>query len=197
MESLSDAELVARSVDRADEFETIFDRHFATILRHLRFRVGDDAAEDIAAETFTRAFRARRSYDPLQPSALPWLYGIAANLIRMHWRSERRRLRAYGRVVERDRQPGSFAELEARLDAAALAPALGAALASLPVGQREVLLLHACADLSNAEIAVALTLPPGAVRKRLHRARGRVAGLLAIPEDDLPTSTTLEASPSS
>ncbi len=48
--------------------------------------------DEIAAETFTRAFDRRRRYDASRADARPWLLGIAANLLRRHWRTERRRL---------------------------------------------------------------------------------------------------------
>lgn len=175
----TDAQLVLRSWDRPELFEAIFDRHFATIHHYLRQRVGDSRAEELAAETFARAFRARRRFDGRHASALPWLFGISANLIKMHRRSEERRLRAYGRAVERDAQPSTGEDDDARVDAVALAPALSEALAALPPTQREVLLLNAWAGLSPAEIATALGVSPAIIRKRLHRARAHVAGRVA------------------
>jgi RNA polymerase sigma-70 factor (ECF subfamily) len=55
-------------------------------------RVGAELAEEVAAEAFARAFAARRRYDGAHADALPWLLGIASNLMRRHWRTERRRL---------------------------------------------------------------------------------------------------------
>ena len=66
-----------------------------------------------------------------------------------------------------------------RADAEAQKRSLAAALAELRVGEREVLLLHAWADLTDAEIAEALSLPVGTVKSRLHRARGRIRNRLA------------------
>jgi RNA polymerase sigma-70 factor, ECF subfamily len=180
----TDAELILRSWERPERFEVIFDRHFASIHGYLRRRLGESGAEELAAETFARAFGLRRRFDARHASALPWLYGIAANLIRMHRRAEERRLRAYGRAVERDAQPPTGEDDDARLDAAALAPALGEALATLPPAQREVLLLHAWAGLSHAEIAEALGIAPAIVRQRLHRARTHVAGRIERPNGE-------------
>jgi len=107
-----------------------------------------------------------------------WLFGIAANLIRRHWRTERRRLRAYARTGV-DPIGDEAAEVERRVDAVAAAPAVAAALASLGAGEREVLLLFAWADLSYDEISTALGIPVGTVRSRLSRARARVRELLS------------------
>ncbi len=81
-----------------EAFGAVFDRHYAAVHAFAQRRVGSELAEEVAAETFTRAFAARRRYDGrLDP--LPWLLGIATNLMRRHWRSERRRLDAYARVA--------------------------------------------------------------------------------------------------
>jgi RNA polymerase sigma factor (sigma-70 family) len=177
----SDAGVIERSLKEPEHFEVVFERHFATIHRYLRRRVGAEIAQELAAETFLQAFRGRRRFAAAEASALPWLYGIAANLLRMNRRTEERRLRAYSRAAELGTDSATW-EVDARLDAAALEPALGQALAALSPMLREVLLLHAWAELSHEEIAQALGLSPAAVRTRLHRARSQVGERLGLPE---------------
>jgi RNA polymerase sigma-70 factor (ECF subfamily) len=129
-------------------------------------------AEELMAETFVRAFAGRRRFDLRRGSALPWLYGIASNLIRMHFRTEERRLRAYRAAAGLDVDPSDLTDDRVeRLYASDLAPALAAALAALPAAQSDVLLLHTYAELTHEEIAEALGISTGSVRKRLHRAR--------------------------
>jgi RNA polymerase sigma factor (sigma-70 family) len=169
-----DGDVIVSSFERPEFFEAVFDRHATTIYRYLRRRVGEAVAEELTSETFARAFRGRRRFDCHGESALPWLYGISANLLRMHRRAEERRLRAYARAAGRSLAPPP-SDSDQRLDAVALRPALAAALADLPHAQREVLLLHAWADLSHEEIAAALDISSGTVRSRLHRARAHVA----------------------
>jgi RNA polymerase sigma-70 factor (ECF subfamily) len=175
---LSDAGVVAASLDDAARFGEIFDRHFAEIDRYLARRVGWVLADEIASEVFVIAFRSRARYDQTAPDARPWLFGIAANLARRHWRTERRRLRAYARTGT-DPLAGANEDLDQRVDAAAAAPALAAALAALRAEEREVLLLFAWADLGYDEIAAALDIPIGTVRSRLSRARSHVRELLS------------------
>lgn len=82
-----------------------------------------------------------------------------------------RQLRAFtraGRLVVDER---GFEDVDARLDAAAASPVLAAALAELGAVDREVLLLFAWAELSYEEISLALEIPVGTVKSRLHRAR--------------------------
>ena len=175
-------------------FAELFDRHFPAIHRYLRRRVGPELADDLAAETFTQAFARRRHYRAEQPDAAPWLYGIAANLLRQHTRAEQRRLRAYARVP-RDPDGHDHGDgVAERVDACAAGRRVAAVLADLPADQREVLLLYAWGDLDGAAIARALDLPAGTVRSHLHRARQRLRRALGwtpelVPGADAPDST--------
>jgi hypothetical protein len=65
---------------------------------YLARRVGPQSAEDLTGETFLVAFSKRDKYDVSQPNALPWLYGIASNLVRQRRRTEVRQLRALART---------------------------------------------------------------------------------------------------
>jgi RNA polymerase sigma factor (sigma-70 family) len=177
----SDAELIARARVEPAAFAPIFDRHYATIHGYLRRRLDATIAEELAAETFARALRAVTRYDEDRGDALPWLFGIAANLARRHRRTEVRRLRAYARTG-RDPLQDEHGDAPARLDAAAAGPRLAAALAELRADDREALLLFAWADLSYEEISLALGIPLGTVRSRLHRARQTLRAQLANEE---------------
>jgi RNA polymerase sigma-70 factor (ECF subfamily) len=183
----SDGEIIAASADDAALFAVVFDRHFAEVQRYLARRVGVALADELAAETFVAAFRGRQTFDLVAVDARPWLFGIAANLMRRHWRTERRRLRAYARTGV-DRVGDELADAEERVDAAAAGPRLAAALASLSRADREVLLLFAWADLSYEEIAVAVAIPVGTVRSRLSRARTRMREALTPAAREQPAA---------
>src|SRR5262249_24474535 len=150
-------------------FGTIFERHFDALYGYARRRVGTHLAEEIATETFVRAFDRRRSFDPECTDARPWLLGIAANLLRRHWRTERRRLTAYARSAP-DSAGADLPGVE-----------VVAALDSLSKNDGETLFLYAVADLSYEEIASALDVAVGTVRSRLARARARVRVCLRDP----------------
>ena len=175
-ERTTDAALVERSLRDPEAFAGLFDRHAAEIHRYAARRLGIEIADDVMAETFAVAFQRRDRYDLAQAEAIPWLYGIATNLIRGHRRAEARRWRALARDV---RSAGSESEAErvtARVSAQAGRPALMRALAGLPARQRDVLLLYAWGELDYDEIARALDVPVGTVRSRLHRARAALEG---------------------
>jgi RNA polymerase sigma factor (sigma-70 family) len=168
----SDGELIAASLSDPGAFAQVFDRHFDTVHRFVRRRIGSAAPQDVSSETFLRAFESRKRFETARPDALPWLFGIAINLLRHHLRDEERALRAYARTGA---DPVAGEEgVDERLDAQAEGPALAAALADLRAEERDVLLLHAWADLDYASIAEALGVPIGTVRSRLSRAREHV-----------------------
>lgn len=177
----SDGDVIARSVHDPEAFVTVFERHFGAIHGYLARRVGTEPADDLAAEVFAQAFRVRARYRPETDDARPWLYGIAANLLSKHRRTEVRRLKAIART-----RPGTdeldLVGAHARADAAALAPRVAAALRGMEARDREVLLLYAWAELSYAEIAAALSIPTGTVRSRLNRARARMRRELGAEE---------------
>jgi RNA polymerase sigma-70 factor (ECF subfamily) len=153
-------------------FDDAFAAEFAPLHRYLARRLGASAADDLAAETFAVAFRNWDRLDPERP-VRPWLYGIAANLVRHHWRKERRMLRAYARTGV---DPVFAEEDEAveRADAEARHRELATALAALRRDEREILLLHAWAELTDSEIADALGVPAGTVKSRLSRTREKL-----------------------
>ncbi|MFG1851136.1 RNA polymerase sigma factor [Actinomadura geliboluensis] len=168
-----DAALIERSLREPEVFAALYDRHAPAVHRYVRRRLGDQAADDVVAETFLAAFRRRGRYDPDRPDALPWLYGIAANLIGKHRRSETRMLRALARTGA-DPVTDPMEGADARVSASASSRALAGALAGLSARDRDVLLLVAWADLSYQQVAEALSIPLGTVRSRLNRARRKV-----------------------
>jgi RNA polymerase sigma-70 factor (ECF subfamily) len=191
----SDADVITASRVEPVEFAAIFDRHFDAIHRYLARRVGSVLADDLASETFTIAFDIRGRYDLSRPDARPWLFGIATNLVRHHRRGEVRRLNAYARL---DRSSETGADLDGiadRLDAARLGKDLADALSRIPARDRDALLLFAWADLRYEEIAVALGIPVGTVRSRLHRARQRLRELLGASGQSMVDETRTEVLP--
>jgi RNA polymerase sigma-70 factor, ECF subfamily len=168
---INDGPIIEASILDPAVFAQLFDRHWARIFVFCVSRAGS-SGEDIAAETFKVAFDRRDRFDASYGDARPWLFGIATNLLRHHFRSGQRAKRAGTRI--RALQPqcvamGAGEELEAR----SLTPEMSAALAALSEEERDTLLLLAWADLDYAEIARALDVPIGTIRSRIHRARTR------------------------
>lgn len=174
----SDAVAILRSQSEPEAFVTLFERHFDAVHRFLHRRLGRDLADELAAEVFTQAYRRRRSFVASRESALPWLYGIAANLVRRHRRTELRRLRAYARTGVDASVELDDAHAVERIDAARIAPALADALAGLSPDDRETLTLVVLAELTYDEVGRALGVPTGTVASRMNRIRRQLVALL-------------------
>ena len=174
-----DASAITASLESPLAFAAVFERHHPAVHRYLARRLGTDLADELAAETFAVAFARRGRYDATVPDARPWLFGIATKLAHRHWRREERELRAYARTGVDPAAPAPDERANARADSALAGPALAAALAVLTAKERDVLLLYAWEQLDQPEIAAALSIPPGTVKSRLHRARSRVSQSLA------------------
>lgn len=161
----------------ADGFTALYDRHARTLYRYCARRVGPDLAEDVVAQTFLIAYERRHAHAGGDP--LPWLFGIATNVLYRHRRDEVRGYRALARTGADPLLVSGVAEshaarAEERTDAGRRARSVARVLAKLPARQRDVLLLFAVAELSYAEIAAALDLPLGTVQSALHRARAKM-----------------------
>ena len=180
----SDAAVIDASLIQPTEFAALFDRHAAVIRDYLARRVGPQSAEDLTGETFLVAFSKRDKYDVSRPNALPWLYGIASNLVRQRRRSEVRHLRALARTGIDPVFADHAESVSARVSAQASTRRLADALAKLSAGERDVLLLAAWGDLSYEELAAGLDIPLGTVRSRLSRARAKVRAALEEHPDD-------------
>lgn len=164
----TDAELMVASSSDPSTFGLLFDRHVRAIYRFAWRRMGSALASDVTAETFTIAFARRNEFDADRGEFLPWLYGIATNVVRNHGRAERRQLISMALGGD----AGALLEdVEDRVDAAGAFRVLARSLADLHPGDRDVLLLFAWTDLGYDAIAQALGIPAGTVGSRLNRAR--------------------------
>jgi len=76
-----DAAVLVGSLCDPELFAVVFRRHAPAVLQYVTRRIGAQAADDVVAETFLVAFRQRGSFRPDGRDCLPWLYGIATNLL--------------------------------------------------------------------------------------------------------------------
>jgi RNA polymerase sigma-70 factor (ECF subfamily) len=170
-----DNQLVAGS---REDFGVLFDRYAPQLYRYCAHRVGLLLADDVVAETFLIAYERRDRYDCSRPSAAPWLYGIATNLVRRHRSAEAHA--AYLTATSSDMEGPDHADRVAEsLDALTQVRFMASALTRLSRRHRDVLYLLS-AGLSHDEISLALGVRPGTVRSRLHRARVSLAEALGV-----------------
>ncbi|WP_328291345.1 sigma-70 family RNA polymerase sigma factor [Kineococcus sp. NBC_00420] len=170
----TDDELLAQSLLRPHAFGDLYQRHAAAVFDFIARRAGSAAADDLLGDVFVAALEARVRYRPHKSgSALPWLYGISANLVREHLR--RRRPNA---LIDTDVGVDWHA-VDDRIDAHAQRDQLRRALTALSAAEREAFLLTAWEGLSTTEAAQALDTTAAVVRTRLSRARQRARAVLA------------------
>jgi RNA polymerase sigma-70 factor (ECF subfamily) len=167
-------EHLARDAQRGslEAVTRLVERHHGPLLGFLyRLTAGDrPLAEDLVQETFTRMLHRFHQYRPAQPFK-PWLYAIAVNLARDHFkRADTRRTQALPADYD---APGEPSPLQALL-ADETWRAVAALVRSLPAHQREVLLLRYVEDLSLEDIARIAGIPVGTVKSRLSIALARL-----------------------
>src|SRR4029450_5564771 len=190
MDPRTDAEVITCSLKSPASFGAVFDRHATTLFRYFVRRVGPDEADSLLGGVFRIALGRGGGLDTERAEARPWLYGIASNLLARHRQGEARRLDATARSVNTSVTASDlFSEVDARLDASRLWADVAVAIATLPQGERDTLLLFAWEGMPYDQIATPLAVPVGTVRSRLNRARGRLRELVGDSEEEQVTAT--------
>ncbi len=155
-----------------DWFDRLYRRHQAALFAYLVRRIGPVDASDALSEVFAVAWRRRDDVPPADRE-LPWLYGVARNVVSHHWRSSQRSRRLALKVggVRRPDEPGPEVVVVERSEYAAVR----VAIAELRPSDQEVLMLSAWEGLSHREIADVIGCSQAAADKRLVRAKARLA----------------------
>jgi len=169
--------LPARSVAsaRALSFADAAERHLDDVYRYLLVLTRDPSlAEDLAAETFERALRTWRRFDPARSSARTWLCTIGRSTALDHYRAEKRRRNRERAVSE--------AEGQTEPPELGLSPALERALAELSAADREIVALRIVLDLDSESAARMLGISATACTTRLSRALKRLEELMSDDE---------------
>lgn len=192
-QTVSELTLIQRWQDgEADAFDELYTQHAPAI-----YRLGwamlqqTQAAEDVVQETFLRAYKARRRFDPGRASFGTWLYQIALNYCRSYLRRKRLLTIPWLRPAEEspdlpDGRPGP----ESSALRSEYHRLLWEAVQKLSVPLREVVTLHYYMEIPAVEIAAMLNCPEGTVYSRLHNARRRLAD--ALTEKGMTTPEVLE-----
>jgi RNA polymerase sigma-70 factor, ECF subfamily len=177
-----EAGLFTRAANGETEaFRELFEAHHAAMFR-LAYRLTGavDAAEDITQECFLRLIR-NPGFDHKRGSLRQYLCGIVWNLVRQRWHANGREVSWDEECDEEPQSDPSPASpyLPDAMAAAEVSELVQAALAALPVLQREAIVLFEFEELSLEETAAVVGSDVGTVKSRLHRARERLRRSLA------------------
>jgi len=160
-----------------DAFTLLFRRHAKVIYNYCFRRLADwRDAEDALSLVFLEAWR-RRDKELPPDKVLPWLYGIATNVLRNRRRAERRFRAAMARMPAASPEADFSDESAERLDDERRMVRALDLLGQLSARDQDVFTLCAWQGLSYEDAALALGVPVGTVRSRLSRARDRIAEL--------------------
>ena len=144
-------------------FAAVAEEHLDDVYGYLLYLTRDRTlAEDLAGETFEKALRLWKRFDPLRGAARTWLLNIARTTALDWFRAEERRRRREQTAAAPDVHTDSLAD--------GLSPELERALRSLSAGEREVVALRVLLDLDGEEAARVLGISPTACSTRLSRA---------------------------
>jgi RNA polymerase sigma-70 factor, ECF subfamily len=155
--------LPARQPAWSASFAATAEEHLDDVYGYLVYLTRDRSlAEDLTADTFEKALRLWRRFDPARASARTWLCQIARTTALDWFRSEDRRQKREERAAPPEHVDAVFAE--------GLSPYIEAALAELSAGEREVIALRVLLDLDGEEAGRVLGISPTAVSTRLSRA---------------------------
>jgi RNA polymerase sigma-70 factor (ECF subfamily) len=165
----------------AAAWEPLVLAHQEAVFRLCYLLLGDpDDAEDVAQETFLRAWNHLKRFDVTRPLR-PWLLSIASNLASNRRRSAGRYLAALTRAFRHE--PTSSAGTEEKSARDMEASDLWKAVQALSVADQQIVYLRYFLELSVAETAQALDIAEGTVKSRLSRALERLRGII---QQDFP-----------
>ena len=185
METLTDLESVpdgrlweAVAADDHGAFTTLFERHAQSVWNYAYRLTGSwSAAEDVLSTTFLTAWRRRADVVLIRESALPWLYTVAANLVRNDHRRRSRFLRLVPKLVSSDESRDHAEELAEQDNTQQRLKKVLAAVDELPTAERQAVQLCLVGRMSTADAAELLGITEVSVRSRLSRARTRLRGM--------------------
>ena len=165
----------------AAAWEPLVLAHQEAVFRLSYLLLGDpDDADDVAQETFLRAWRHLKRFDVTRPLR-PWLLSIASNLASNRRRSAGRYVSALMRAFHSE--PAPSATIEEKSTQQMEAGDLWKAVQQLNVPDQQIVYLRYFLELSVAETAQALNVPDGTVKSRLSRALERLRGII---QQDFP-----------
>ena len=163
----TDEQLMARAAGSDTAFEELYRRYARRLKGFFFMQLGGDEelAADATHDVFLRAYEARSRYQE-GSDVSTWLFTIAYNICRNHYRSNAYEAQL---LASLDAEPLDGQQIEVELEAAELDKALEQVLAKLPAPLHQLFSLHYQEELTVPQIADIVGIPEGTVKSRLHK----------------------------
>lgn len=159
-----------------------YEAHLEAVQRFIARRVSDPhLAADLTADVFLAAIQSAHKYKPERGDPGAWLIGVARNVVNAEFRRAAKNKAITRKVSGRELlDPGSLADIEARIDAERTAREIYDAVRRLPARDRALVELIAVDGMSVADAGRVLGITAGAARVRWHRSRTAIKAQIAI-----------------
>jgi RNA polymerase sigma-70 factor (ECF subfamily) len=162
-------------------FQSLFREHRDAMWAYCYRRLASDDVADAVGEVYLTVWR-KIDRAPVGDEALPWMYGVARNVVRNSYRSTSRRSRLHQKAAtvrhESPETPETQIVRNERDDA------ILAALGRLTPRDQELVRLRTWEELSHAQIATVTGLSVRSVESKLARSRKKLERLLDVPSSD-------------
>ena len=182
LRQFTDEELMARAAAGSDRaFEELYRRYARRLKGFFFLQLGGDEelAADATHDVFLRAYEALSRYQEGR-SVSTWLFTIAYNICRNHYRSNAYEAQLLATL---DAEPADEAPIEVQMDAATLDKALAQVLNELPPALHQLFSLHYQEELTIPQVAEIVGIPEGTVKSRLHKTMNIIRKKLKKYED--------------
>jgi RNA polymerase sigma-70 factor (ECF subfamily) len=167
-----------------EAFTAIYDTHHDAVYNYAYRRSGSwERAEDVVSVVFLELWRGRDKVIHEADSVLPWLLGIANNVLRHQWRSAFRYHRLLARLPRAEPEDDHAERVAHRVDASRQIRRVESALSRLTEREREAFSLCVIGGVTYADAASVLGVPVGTVRSRIARARERLRTTLGADHE--------------
>ena len=172
-----DQMLVSAALQNTEAAGRLYDKYYSDILGYIyRCTFDRTVAEDLTSNVFLSAFRHLGQYRWRQAPFRAWLYRIATNEVRMHWRRQKR-IKIVSLQPDDDEYNAGPSAGD-RIEAAVEYRLLYKALLELQIKYRTVIILRYFEDKAIAEICEITGRKEGTVKAQLHRGLARLQDIL-------------------
>jgi RNA polymerase sigma-70 factor, ECF subfamily len=162
---------IAAAIKHPSAFEPLYKRHFQAIYLYIRKSIGNaDVASDITSDVFYLALVNLKDFKATSLGIKPWLYKIALNQLRMHFRKSKKSMY----LPLQEEHLNSFVSLDQKIELNEMRRILSQQLSLLSEEEQEFIQLRFIAECSFRELGIILNISEDAAKMRMSRLLDRL-----------------------